>query len=77
MLSYKIAALLALCSAQRSQTLAALDLDHMIDNGNMISFNITSLLKTSQPGKQVHNIEFQKYSNKKFCVVNTIHEYVL
>ena len=75
-LTYKLAALLALCSAQRSQTLVDLDLDNMHDNGDKIIFNIQSLMKTSKPGSHLQPVEFVSFSNKKLCVVNTIRQYI-
>ena len=75
-LTLKLAALLALCSAQRSQTLVDLDLNYMHDNGDKIIFNVQSLMKTSKPGSHIQPVQFISFSNKKLCVVNTIRQYI-
>ena len=50
-LTLKTAALVALVSAQRTQTLAALSIDLMNSSENSSQFMVSSLLKTSTPGK--------------------------
>ena len=75
-LSWKVASLLALCTAQRSQTLVMLDLDSMNDNGNSISFDINSLTKTCRPGSQFQSVVLECFNNHKLCIVRTIRKYI-
>lgn len=75
-LTLKVAALLALCSAQRTQTLIDLDLNHMLDNGDKMIFSVPSLMKTSKPGSHTSPVEFHSFHDKKLCVVTTIKHYI-
>ena len=50
-LTLKTVALVALVSAQRSQTLSALSIDFMNSTATGTQFVVNSLLKSSRPGK--------------------------
>jgi hypothetical protein len=76
LLTFKLVALLALVSASRAQTLAALDLDHMQVAGDTVTFQIYDLLKGSKPGRPIQEITLQKYCDRKLCVVDTLLEYL-
>ena len=52
-LTLKTVMLCALCSAQRQQTLCALDLANLKKSDSCLSFVITERLKTSKPGKRI------------------------
>ncbi|XP_068690471.1 uncharacterized protein [Montipora foliosa] len=52
-LTLKTAMLCALASAQRQQTLSALDLNFRKESQDSISFVVTDRLKTSRPGKSI------------------------
>jgi integrase len=77
MLTYKTVMLLALLTGQRRQTLHALNISTMDLNREKCTFVITSLLKTSRPGKHLASIEVQSYKlDRKLCPVAHIEEYV-
>jgi integrase len=77
MLTYKTVMLLALLTGQRRQTLHALNITTMDLNREKCNFVITSLLKTSRPGKHLASIEVQSYKlDRKLCPVAHIEEYV-
>ena len=76
-LTYKTVMLLDLLTGQRCQTLHALDITNMDLNGEKYTFLITSLLKTSRPGKHLASIEVQSYkTDRKLCSVAHIKEYI-
>jgi hypothetical protein len=52
-LGFKTLMLIALATAQRMQTLAALDLEFMTKQSNCTTFHINELIKTSKPGKKI------------------------
>lgn len=77
MLTYKTVMLLALLTGQRRQTLHALDISTMDLGSEKCTFIITSLLKTSRPGKHLAPIELQSYKlDRRLCPVAHIEEYV-
>ena len=53
LLTLKTVMLCALASAQRQQTLSALDLNFRKESRDSISFVVTDRLKTSRPGKSI------------------------
>lgn len=74
-LTLKLCTLLALTTAARAQTLVCMNIKNMCLNSDSVVFYFTSLLKTSRPGRS-YSISLQKYSDKKLCVVSTLHEYL-
>ncbi|CAC5383917.1 unnamed protein product [Mytilus coruscus] len=75
-LTLKLTALLALCTAQRVQTLHFLKLSLLSDFGDYIVFTINELLKTSKPGQKLKFIRLDRFTNQKLCVVNTLKSYI-
>ena len=76
-LTLKVVMLMALLSGQRRQTLHSLRIDLMRLSADKCIFTITSLLKTSRPGKHLSFIEFQAYApDIRLCVVRHLEHYV-
>jgi len=76
-LTLKMVGLLALVSAQRVQTLKAINVSSIRISGNVINIFISANIKTSKPGGQQPCILLTKYPHEvKLCVVNTITEYL-
>ena len=76
-LSFKTVALVGLVSAQRSQALAALTLKDMSVAEDGTSFCVSSLLKTSRPGKSSTSIMVPKNtSNGRLCPHTTLQTYI-
>ena len=76
-LTLKTVALVALTSAQLSQTLAALDVNVMKSNEKGSEFIVTEILKTSKPGKSPVVVSLPTFpENWKFCVHSTLSCYV-
>ena len=67
--------LCALSSAQREQTLCALDLNCMRETLDGFSFVIAERLKTSKPGKSV-TLNFDCLPDKAFCTKCTLAAYI-
>ena len=68
--------LCALSSAQREQTLCALDLNNLTESENCLNFVITDRVKTSKPGKSTV-VTFECLPNKpKICTKCTLTEYI-
>ena len=76
-LTLKVVMLMALLTGQRRQTLHSLRIDLMSLSADKCIFTITSLLKTSRPGKHLSFIEFQAYApDIRLCVVRHLEHYV-
>ena len=78
-LTLKTAALVALVSAQRSQTLSALSIDLMNSTATGTQFVVNNLLKSSRPGKSsliVSLSAFPENEFEKLCAHSTLLHYV-
>ena len=76
-LTLKTAALLALVSAQRSQTLSALSINFMNSTATGTLFVVNSLLKSSRPGKSSLMVSLPAFpENEKLCAHSTLLHYV-
>ena len=76
-LTLKFVMLIALLSAQRIQTLALLNIDHMVLDREKVSFKIPSLLKQSRPGHHLEDIVLTKYPwCRRLCIVTLLTEYI-
>lgn len=76
-LTLKVVMLMALLSGQRRQILHSLHIDLMSLSTDKCVFTITSLLKTSRPGKHLSFIEFQVYApDIRLYVVRHLEHYV-
>ena len=76
-LTLKTAALLALVSAQRSQTLSALSINFMNSTATGTLFVVNSLLKSSRPGKSSLMVSLPAFlENEKLCAHSTLLYYV-
>lgn len=75
MLTFKVVALLALCSAPRAQTLVSLHVDSMKVFDNRISFVFHDLLKWSRP---THSFQMTLYHNEdeRICPMHTLLYYL-
>jgi hypothetical protein len=77
LLTFKLTALIALCTAPRAQTLVALNIDFMVFHDNKVVFHISSLLKTSRVGHSAFSLVLEKYDpDEKLCVVKTLLHYL-
>lgn len=75
-LTVKTVMLCALSSAQREQTLCALDLNYMTETPVCIRFAIAEKLKTSKPGKS-KIVQFDCLADKpELCTKCTLAEYI-
>ena len=76
-LTLKTAALLALVSAQRSQTLSALSINFINSAATGTLFVVNSLLKSSRPGKSSFMVSLPAFlENEKLCAHSTLLYYV-
>jgi len=75
-LGAKLAALMALCSGQRVQTLASIKTPEIHFRTDGVIINISNRLKTSKPGSGT-SLSFPRYGDKNLCLVNTLEEYLL
>lgn len=73
--SKKLAALMALCSGQRVQTLSSINLDEIKFYEDRVIINVKARLKTSKPGIPTC-IEFPVYSDVRLCVFNCLKSYI-
>ena len=76
LLTFKLVALITLCTAPRAQTLVALHIDFMKFDGNKVTFYIPSLLKTSKVGHSTYCLVLERYIDKRLCVVRTLSFYL-
>lgn len=74
-LSMKLAALFALCSAQRVQSLTSIQINEITFTRTYVIINISSRLKTSTPGNGLQ-LKFSKFSNPKLCIFSCLDEYI-
>jgi hypothetical protein len=76
-LSLKLTMLLALLSAQRTQTLHLLRIDQMTLLPSKVIFNIIGLLKQSRPGNTGLRIELDAYpTDTRLCIVTYLSHYL-
>ena len=75
LLTLKTVMLCALASAQRQQTLSALDLNFRKESRDSISFVVTDRLKTSRPGKSTE-ITFSSSGCASICPFAALKEYI-
>ena len=78
-LSQKLLTLIALVSAQRTQTLASIDTSHLNISVNSCVISVFDLLKTNCPKRGLgHNkIVIPKFDeNPKLCVLRTLNDYL-
>jgi integrase len=75
MLSYKLVALLALCSAQRVQTLACLNLDEINFKDSEVDIKVSSRLKTTKPGQGL-SLHFSKFDDPVLCLFGCLRCYI-
>lgn len=76
-ITLKCVALFALCTAQRAQTLIALDLKYLKCCNNVAVFEVIELLKTSRPKHHGQKVVIHPYHRKEICPVYTLKHYVL
>ena len=78
-LSHKLVALIALASAQRTQTLLNLDLTFLQLSDDCARFRIMSMLKTTSPKKQIGNlvVKIPRFeNNSNLCALSALKEYI-
>ena len=73
----KCVTLVALLSGQRCQTIHALRISGMKETNGQIRFDISTLLKTSKPGKHQEPLTFKPYTyDSQLCVVKSLQQYI-
>ena len=76
-LTLKVTMLMALLTGQRCQTLQALSVKDMMLTAERCLFQLTSLLKTSRPGKHLGPVVFTSFTpDENLCVVSCLTEYI-
>lgn len=76
-LAFKTVTLLALCSAQRAQTLSKVKLSNIKKVPDGLEIKIPDLLKTSGPGRAQPVLQLSLFKEKpQLCVVTSILEYI-
>lgn len=76
-LTQKLVMLVALVSAQRSQTLHKLRLDNLYYKDNTAYFRITELIKQSRPGKTGFTVKLDAYlTDRRLCVLTYLKHYI-
>lgn len=77
LLTFKLAVLILLVSAQRIQTLALLDIAFMTVGKSVIRFTIPGLLKQSRPGYKNPEVLLRAYApDRRLCVLTYFNEYL-
>lgn len=77
MLSYKLAMLIALTQASRSQSLSLITLKDFSKDSNSYTLYYCNLLKQSRRGRSNPMLTLKKYTpDSKICVVATLEEYI-
>ena len=75
-LSFKLAALLALTSSARAHELIKLDLDFVSIKGDSWEFSLAEHTRVSRPGHPARKIYLPAFpDNPRICVVKTLQEY--
>ena len=73
----KCVTLVALLSGQRCQTIHALRISGMKETNGQIRFDISTLPKTSKPGKHQEPLTFKPYTyDSQLCVVKCLQQYI-
>ncbi len=76
-LSLKLVMLIALSTAQRSQTIHKLRLENLYYKGSAAYFRITDLIKQSRPGKSGLTVRLEAYPvDRRLCVVTYLKHYI-
>ena len=76
-LTYRLVTLMALLSAQRSQTLHVLDINYMHKEEDKYIFYIPILLKTSRPSSHQEPLIFLSFpEDPNICVVKNLNAYL-
>ena len=75
-LTHKLVLLLALTTAQRVQSLAAIKISYLLESPEGFELQIPDLLKTSAPGVAQPFFNFKYYDKKELCVATHIKHYI-
>ena len=75
-ITFKLLMLISLTSADRSQSIAHMDISNMAISHNKVVFYVTDILKTSRPGKMCKEIVLPSFSDKKLCVKFVLSNYL-
>ena len=77
LLSKKLVMLCLLVTGCRCQDVHSMHLDNMLPGESAYKFKISTLVKTSKPGKQVPELVLVAYpSDRRLCVVTCLLEYI-
>lgn len=73
----KLAILLALCTAQRVQTLSVIKINNVMPSSNGVKIIISDLVKTSAPGREQPILFLPVFEqNKSICPATTLMDYL-
>lgn len=75
-LSFKLAMLVSLTSADRGQSLALMDLSKKSVTHGKVTFYITSITKCSAPGKACKEIVLPAFEDRQLCVKSILLAYI-
>ena len=75
-LSFKLAFMLAITSAQRVQTLSLIKISNIIFHEDKCTIIIDQLLKTSRNKFHQQPIEYSKFGNQNLCIVDLLQSYI-
>lgn len=76
-LSYKLAMLIALTQASRSQSLSLITLEDLHKDENSYTLYYTKLLKQSKKGRINPVLNLKRYIDPAVCVVHTLEHYII
>lgn len=75
-LTKKLVTLLALCTAQRAQTLSLININNISSTESGIYINITDIIKTSGPGRSQPVLFIPFYEKSEICPAKTLQCYI-
>ena len=77
-LTLKLVMLIVLTTEQRCQTLPYMDIseNYMTMNDQCFNFALTDYVKPDRPGRELGNVAFYKYPDKKLCVYESLQAYL-
>lgn len=76
MLTYKLAMLIALTTANRASEIQAMNLEFMMDKGDNVVFSLPKITKTMRPGAKPHQVTLWEYAEKVLDVTHCLRTYI-
>lgn len=75
-LTIKTAVMLLILSGRRAGCIVSINLSDVIINNDVLTIRISSLTKTTVPGKHVPDIILKGFPDKKLCLLESLKEYM-